>query len=70
MIFLTLQTGASMKARRKQKRVFQHQSRTAIPPETNSDEVFNDYKYEYNDINYSNENLSTTPRGDIRPSYF
>ena len=33
-----------MRARRKQKRVFQHQSRTSIPPETISDEVYNDYK--------------------------
>ena len=30
-----------MRARRKQKRVFQHQSRTSIPPETISDEVYN-----------------------------
>ena len=34
-----------MKARLKQKRVFQHQSRTTIPPETIPDEVYDDYKY-------------------------
>ena len=36
-----------MKARLKQKRVFQHQSRTTIPPETIPDEVYDDYKYHY-----------------------
>ena len=58
-----------MKARRKQKRVFQHQSRTAIPPDTQFDEVQNDYKYEYNEMNYPYENISTTPRGDLRSQY-
>ena len=65
----TLQLGASMKARRKQKRVFQHQPRTEIPPKTIPDEIYNDYKYEYNDISYTHENLSTTPRGDLRSQY-
>ena len=59
-----------MRARRKQKRVFQHQSRSTIPPEPTPDEVFNDYKYEYNDITYSHENISANSRGSIRPSYF
>ena len=59
-----------MKARRKQKRVFQHQSRTSIPPDTQLDEVQNDYKYDYTNVSYSYENFSTTPRGDIRSKYF
>ena len=58
-----------MRARRKQKRVFQHQSRTSIPPETISDEVYNDYKYDYNLDNISNESILSTPRGDLRSQY-
>ena len=61
-----------MCSRRKQKRVFQQQSRTSIPPETLPDEIYDGYKYDYNQ-NYmtnTNEELSSTPRGDIRPKYF
>ena len=58
-----------MRARRKQKRVFQHQSRTSITPETISDEVYNDYKYEYNEMTYTNEDIPTTSRGDLRSQY-
>lgn len=54
-----------MKARLKQKRVFQHQSRTTIP-----DEVYDDYKYHYKqDYTVINEDISTTPRGDLRSKY-
>ena len=60
-----------MSSRRKQKRVFQHQSRTSIPPETPFDEVYDGYKYDYNQYVISpNEDISSTPRGDIRPKYF
>jgi len=60
-----------MRARRKQKRVFQHQSRSTIPPESPSTEVFDTYKYDYDDnITYSHDNISTTERGDIRSPYF
>ena len=58
-----------MRARRKQKRVFQHQTRTSIPPEPIPDEIHNDYKYEYNDMTYTHENITTTPRGDLRSQY-
>ncbi len=59
-----------MKARLKQKRVFQHQSRTTIPPETIPDEVYDDYKYHYKqDYTVTNEDISTTPRGDLRSEY-
>ncbi len=59
-----------MRARKKYKRVFQHQSRTSIPPDTISDEVYDDYKYHYKqDCNLNNENLSTAPRGDLRSEY-
>ena len=60
-----------MRARRKQKRVFQHQSRSSTPPESPSPEVFDTYKYEYDDnITYSHENISTDTRGSLRPQYF
>ena len=60
-----------MKARLKQKRIFQHQSRTGIPPETSPDQNYNDYKYHYDeDYPVTHENISTTPRGDIRSKYF
>ena len=36
-----------MKARLKQKRVFQHQSHTGIPPETSPDQNYYDYNYLY-----------------------
>ena len=59
-----------MKARLKQKRVFQHQSRTTIPPETIPDEVYDDYKYHYKqDYTVTYEDISTTPRGDLRSEY-
>jgi hypothetical protein len=58
-----------MKARRKQKRVFQHQSRTTIPPDIQLDEVHDDYKYDYKDVSHSYENISTTTRGDLRSQY-
>ena len=55
-----------MRARRKQKRVFQHQPRTTIPPETTPDGVYEGYKYEYNQYMIStNEDISTTPRRDL-----
>jgi len=57
-----------MRARRKQKRVFQHQSRTAIPPETIQNEDYDSYKYDYNYMS-NNEDISTTPRGSIRSQY-
>ena len=58
-----------MRARRKQKRVFQHQSRTAIPPETIQNEEYDHYKYDYNLDNISNESILSTPRGDLRSQY-
>ena len=59
-----------MRARRKQKRVFQHQTRTTIPPESVPDEVYDDYKYDCNQfVTNTNEDISTTPRGGIRSQY-
>jgi len=59
-----------MRARRKQKRVFQHQTRTTIPPESVPDEVYDDYKYDCNRfVTNTNEDISTTPRGGIRSQY-
>ena len=59
-----------MRARRKQKRVFQHQSRTTIPPETLPDENYDGYKYDYNQyMTSTNEDISTTPRRDLRSEY-
>jgi len=59
-----------MRARRKQKRVFQHQSRTAIPPETIQNEDYDTYKYDYTQyMTAGNEDISTTPRGDLRSQY-
>ena len=59
-----------MRARKKYKRVFQHQSRTSIPPDTTSDEVYDGYKYHYKqDCNLNNEDISTAPRGDLRSEY-
>ena len=59
-----------MRAKRKQKRVFQHQPRTTIPPETIPDEVYEGYKYEYNKyIINADEDFSATPRRDLRSEY-
>ena len=58
-----------MRAKRKQKRVFQHQSRTAIPPETIQNEDYDTYKYDYSNYMSNNEDISTTPRGDLRSQY-
>ena len=60
-----------MRARLKKKRVFQHQSRTTIPPESIPDENYDGYKYHYNEDHLvTNEDISTTPRGDLRSQYF
>ena len=59
-----------MRARRKQKRVFQHQSRTAIPPETIHNEDYDTYKYDYSNYMSNDEDISATPRGDLRSQYF
>jgi len=58
-----------MRARRKQKRVFQHQSRTSIPPETIQNEEYDHYKYDCNSDYLTNESILSTPRGDIRSQY-
>jgi len=59
-----------MRSRRKQKRVFQHQSRTAIPPETIQNEDYDTYKYDYTQyMTTGNEDISTTPRGNLRSQY-
>ena len=58
-----------MRARLKKKREFQHQSRTTIPPESIPDEDYDTYKYDYSNYMSNNEDISTTPRGDLRSQY-
>ena len=56
-----------MRAKLKQKRIFQQQSRTTIQPETIPDDVYDNYKYEY--YMDSHENIPTDPRRGIRSQY-
>lgn len=59
-----------MRSRKKPRKVFQCQPRTTIPPETLPDEVYDGYKYQYNQFVINpNENLPTTPRGSLRSEY-